>query len=399
MLRQAATICVAALLVGGFAPEQESEVILDVISSPIEADETHTPYLYKRPKEDERFPGSGVVEQEWSMLGREDHSAETSGEYSPDACAAIAAPAIGAEAVIDRIVKAAMSHRVVIINESHKATQHRDFSRKVIAALRPHGFGVLAAETFANKADSPDPVALYAGVSHIDYRLGWYSREPVFGEMLREAKRLGFRFAAYEQVYDPNADRTDVQLSIARREQAQAENLVAIIAEMGAEEKLIVHVGYSHAREFITQNEDGSESAWMAARLKRMTGIDPLTISQTHCRGSGDAVQLSKAPATIEGWFDYIVDHPVPSFRDGKPEWRFGDGRVEISSPDELAPTNGPFVIEAFHAGDPFNAVPADRIWVDPGESVKLALRPGRYTVRAVRPASEQGPGLPATPE
>jgi hypothetical protein len=40
-------------------------------------------------------------------------------------------------------------------------------------------------------------------------------------------------------------------------------------------------------------------------------------------------------------------------------------------------------VYEARHANEPDDAVPADRVLVDPGEDIPLLLAPGRYRVRA----------------
>jgi len=50
-----------------------------------------------------------------------------------------------------------------------------------------------------------------------------------------------------------------------------------------------------------------------------------------------------------------------------------------------LRPTDEPLVIEAFAWGEPFDAVPVDRVFVEPNEATTLLLPPGRYRVRAVR--------------
>jgi len=296
----------------------------------------------------------------------------------------------GEAEVLARIVDEASRHRVVIINESHTVTLHRYFSRKVIAALRPLGFTVLAAETFANNAGAgADPVDIHAGLPYVTQNLGWYSREPVFGAMLREAKGLGYRFAAYEQVYDPDRVRPgpddDWRIDIRDRETEQAQNLAAILSAMAPEEKLIVLVGYAHAREAAVVGEDGWDHAWMAARLKRDHGIDPLTIEQTYCRGSSDSVRLAPPSADKQGWFDLYVDHPIAAFIHGRPAWRFAQGEQAVPIPSALRPTDEAWVIEVFAEGEPFDAVPVDRILVAPGDDVRLALKPGRYVARAVR--------------
>lgn len=394
MKRLCAFILSAVCAAGASA--QELEVVLDVAGPPMDAGETGQAFLYEKPEEDPRYPGGGVVEQGWSMLGREDRAAETDREYSEKACPLRDPPVVGINAALAQIVEAARTHRVVIINESHTVTQHRDFSRLVIKALHPHGFTTLAAETFRNVDGEPDPVQTYADRSYVDHRIGWYSREPVFGQMLREAKAVGYQFVGYEEVSEPSASLPDDwRIAIRDRETAQAENLAAILAGLPKDQKLIVHAGYGHASESISIDEDGWENAWMAARLKRETGLDPLTIGQTVCRGSTGEVSLARSSA--QAGFDVIVDHPTYQFRFGRPTWRFANGAKPIEIPEALQPTDAPLVIEAFAQGEPFDAVPIDRVWVEPGEDIRLALKPGRYTLRAVIPVLADK--KPTTPE
>lgn len=370
-----------------------ADIVLVVAGSPVDAQSTGNAYLYTSPSTGLDSRDGGAASQAWSMLGREDKAGQIDTEYGVSACPPTDPMVIGEAEVLERIVETAREHRVVIINESHVVTRHRDFSRKVIRALRPLGYSVLAAETFANvPEDALDPVEIYADLPFVERRLGYYSKESVFGAMLRDAKALGYRFVAYEQVFDPNRvrpdDDGDWRLSIRDRETAQAQNLAKLIQTLSLDEKLIVHVGYAHAREAVVIEKDGWESAWMAARLKLTTGIDPLTIEQTYCHGSADAVRLAQESADKRGWFDLYVDHPQPRFSFGRPDWRFKEGHVPTPIPQTLRPVDGPLVIEAFAEGDPFDAVPVDRIWIEPGEDVRLALQPGRYIVRAVRPVA-----------
>lgn len=393
MLRPALLVALVALAGGLNAQEQSAKAVeLVVAGPPISAEETGQPPLYQTPPPIEGVDMSGIFAQHWSMMGREDLSALTGdSEYRAVACDPVPGGPSGTQAVIATIVERARDHRVVIINESHTLTRHRDFSRQVIAALRAEGFAVLAAETFGNVEGAVDPVDTYADAAHVDRRLGYYSAEPVFGQMLREAKALGYTFKAYEIAYDPNAiEPAGLDEQIAQREQAQAKNLAGVLAAMAPHEKLVVHVGFSHAQENETRRADGFDTSWMAARLKRMTGIDPLTIAQTECRGNAEDVRLSLAPARLAGRFDMIIDHPLESFAFGKPVWRLEQAEA-VPIPQALRPVDGPLVIEAFADGEPEDAVPVDRIWMEPGEDLRLALPPGRYRVRAVRPDQSGG--------
>ncbi|MEM6493742.1 MAG: hypothetical protein AAF650_05115 [Pseudomonadota bacterium] len=409
MIRLWAAIGALALGVSGLTLAQDAErqtarVELTLAGPPVEAEETATPSLFQEPVLPPGIPeeyGGGYLAQSWSLLGREDRSAQVDpSEYKRTQCLTPADPVIGAAAVLDTIADKASGTRVVIINESHVNTLHRGFSQQIIRRLRPLDFTVFAAETFGNTNDGPDPVELYADLAYPHYAEGSYSQEPVFGSLVRTAKQLGFVLAAYEEVSEPGAGfPTNRRLSIEARETAQAANLAALLEAMEPHERLVVHVGYSHAREKVIVEEDGWETAWMAARLKRLTGIDPLTIEQTYCRGGSDFVRLSEANEREKGWFDLHVDHPAYGFRHGRPDWRFAQGAQAIAIPEPYASAEEPLVIEAFAEGEPFEAVPVDRVWVDPGEDVKLALKPGRYTVRAVRPSPVPSWATPKTAE
>ena len=377
-------VLAAAALAGCTTTASPPQVELAITGPPIVASETVHPFLYELPVLPEGEFSGGRVEQGWAMLGREDRAAvEGADEYAATVCPAPKASVAGREKVLDAIAAHAAQTRVLIINESHYLTAHRDFSRRLAKRLRGAGYTVFATETFRNRNDGPDPVETHADLAYPHTDEGWYSREPVFGQLLRQAKASGYRLAAYEQVHDPDAEREDdPATSIASREQAQAENLAAILEKMPRHEKLFIHVGYSHADERDDGNED--RHVWMAARLKRLTGIDPLTIGQTICRGGSDTVRLLPMPKDGSAPFDYALDHPVDGFAYGRAAWRFEDAEA-VRIPEPFASATEPLVIEAFHEGEPFEAVPVDRVYVEPGEDVRLALQPGRYTVRAVR--------------
>lgn len=362
-----------------------------VVAGPIlEPAQTASPSLYTVPRASGNAWEASAMAQGWSMLGREDRAAAgaTGGvsEYTPADCEADPGTPAGWDAIVDYIAGRAADHRVVIINESHVVTRHRETTRRLLAKLRPLGFTVLAAETFSHAPDGKSPVEQQPGRAWPHVNDGYYSMEPAFGRLLREAKALGYRFAPYEQIYDPSEPReTDPAKSIAGREAAQAQYLAEILRRMRPDERLVVHVGYSHASE-VPIGRAGEETEWMASRLRALTGIDPLTIAQTACRQSGGSPVLAAPPASVRaGQFDLILAHPVDSFADHRPLWRREAGDIPTAIPRSLRPTRDPLVIEAFAWDEPFEAVPVDRVLVEPGEEVPLLLPPGRYRVRAVR--------------
>lgn len=319
--------------------------------------------------------------QTLSLFGREDLIAGVSGDYRAKRCA----PLAGSIDVFAAIERAARATSIVIINESHERSQHRGFIAEVARRLRPLGYDGLAIETLANsKPDTPEksrPSFLrQPGLTYLEDDDGYYLSEAGFGRLGRTAKALGYGLLAYEIIDEgPSPDLTQDQ-RIAVREEAQATNLAAYLAgKPGA--KLLVHVGYSHAAE--VPRTDGAR--FMAARLKEKTGIDPLTISQTTCRGGGDAARLAALPADQPaGTFDLVVDHPTARFERGRPVWRGRTGDRSIDIPRSLRPAAGWRVIEARPVGEPVTSVPMDRVAIRRGEDVVMMLPPGRYRLRAI---------------
>lgn len=319
--------------------------------------------------------------QTFSMFGREDLIAATSNDYQPTACPAVQ----GVRAPIDEIVQRARKTSVVIINESHERSEHRGFTTALLAPLRTQGYTTLAMEALSNP-ERETPPRFYPsflrqpGLPYLKDDDGFYIAEAAFGRLGRTAKRLGYNLIPYEAPHNEHDATMTPSESIAQREEAQASALAAWIgAHPGA--KLIVHVGYHHAFEVPTAKGD----RWMAMRLKTKTGIDPLTITQTTCKGGGAGRRLAVLPTDEpKGAFDIVVDHPTARFVRGRPAWRITAGDRPVTIPANLRPTKGWRVIEARPEGEPQTAVPMDRVAIRPGEDVALMLPPGRYRLRFV---------------
>jgi len=364
-------------------------VQLEVAGPAIDAPLIPLPDFYRLPRAVGEGGDGGRLAQRWAMLGREDRAAasESGGaEYSPRECEAVPGSPLGWDAVIDAVVARAADHRVVIINESHMVTRHRETTRRLLAKLRPLGFSVLAAETFNQGYGTTSPVEAQPAVAWPHMTEGFYSGEPAFGRLVREAKAQGYRLAPYEEMFDPAVPASDdPSENIVRREAAQARHLAEIVRRMRPEERLIIHAGYRHGSE-VPFDFDGRDLEWMGARFKALTGIDPLTVTQTACRSAGGAAFLAAPPADHRpGQFDMFVSHPVEVFDDNRPRWRRDTGDIPTAIPATLQPTDEPLVIEAFAWDEPYEAVPVDRVFVEPGEDLPLLLPQGRYRVRAVR--------------
>lgn len=320
--------------------------------------------------------------QTLSMFGREDLIAASSDDYRSNGCA----PLPSATSVMDEIVRRARQTSIVVINESHERSQHRSFAADVARRLRPLGYDTLALETLSNPPADVPPQYLPRFITQPDLPYledndGHYLSEAGYGRLGRQAKALGYRLLRYEDnTHNEQAKPVSPAQQIALREEAQAGNLTLFLKAHPAS-KLLVYVGFSHAAE--VRRSDGS--MWMAARLKEKTGIDPLTISQTTCRGGSGTVHLSALPSDQPaGTFDLVVDHPREQFTRGRPAWRQEKGDQAVDIPRTLRPAKGWRVIEARPVGEAVTSVPVDRIAIRPGENVALMLPPGRYSLRII---------------
>lgn len=301
------------------------------------------------------------------------------------------------------ILERAADARVVILNEAHNVSGHRAFAARVMRALRPRGFDVFAAESFTPPQEGPAPdIAGYRRGTPFYSGYGYYTFDPVYAEAVREAARLGYRFAAYEQAWGQNApDDAPALEQIARREQAQADNLKQRVLDPDPAARVFVLCGYSHAME-----KPGRGGTWFAARLKAATGIDPLTIEQSGnwpaTRPENDPAHVSAVldrfapttPITVSkdgqsvgstsyaGQMDLSVFHPRLAPVSGRPGWLAADPErraVQVEAPA----FEGPALLQAMWAGEGAAGIPADQFLLASGQSgATMLLHPGSYFLR-----------------
>lgn len=178
------------------------------------------------------------------------------------------------------LLSLARGRQAVFLNESHGRAQSRAAIYTLLEPLRSQGFKYLAMETItpSDKADAnaacPGNVMKDAGLRARGYptmETGYYTREPIYGEIIRHAIELGYILVRYEAMGDEmNAQAT--------REEAEARNLACLMkSDPGA--RLVVLAGFGHISE--VDDHPRAPGGMMARRFTRMTGIDPLTIDTT----------------------------------------------------------------------------------------------------------------------
>lgn len=306
-----------------------------------------------------------------------------------------------AEDALQAIVAAARTRQIVILNEAHHVSINRAFAMRLARELRKLGFEYLACETFTPMATAGANAPLVTPVdnSYPSTRTGFYSRDPHFGQFLREAIGDRWKFVAYE------FPTTDTSISmverIRAREEGQANNLVERIFRNDPKAKVFIYVGYAHAAK-VGLPFDAGEELWMAARLKAKTGIDPLTIDQSafyprpdrmHTPGRYSAAvarhklttpfvmrEKSGAPLVFgypPGAFDFQVVFPDYAAQGSATSWRESlADRRPVAIPKTLLPSSGRRLIYAFHENEPGDAVPADVVLVDAGKPVPTFMLP-----------------------
>ena len=302
------------------------------------------------------------------------------------------ADAVPADAA-ETIARLAQDRRIVIVNEAHHAAQTRALFLDLLPRLRKSGFNWYCAETL-EASDLPR-------LRQQGYPIrtsGTYSKEPVFGEVLRRAVGLGYSICAYE------SDNEDQQA----RETEQAMNIARLLREH-PDARVLIHAGYGHARKDITVDN----ARPMAAELKRLTGIDPLTVDQTTLGAivprdrenpayrlllprlpgvthAGVFVEANGKPWSLEpAAYDASVILPDPPPAHGRAGWLWTiPGKVAVAGFDADCQTQYPCAIEARHAGESDDAVPADVVVRQSRDNAvpALALFPGKYRIRIVAP-------------
>ena len=306
---------------------------------------------------------------------------------------------------LDAIAELAKGRKAVFFNEAHNVPLTRTLTVQLLSKLRAEGYDYFAAETLYSSdtelARRGYPVA----------KTGFYTMEPICAEMVRTALKLGFKVVAYESEREGNGD---------IREHDQAKNLYERVFKADPNARVVVNAGYAH----IQENGKYLGGRSMAQHFARLSGIDPLTIEQTmmmeHPPGTEShpyylAVLAQRHPTAAivfenakgEPWslkpkaYDVSVVFPATPGGDERPAWaELGGLRKPYFVAGDFCQRQFPCLVEARYADEGDDAVPADRLVLDPANAINrvndkvvqgqlevhgyLYLRPGRYRIGSV---------------
>ncbi len=295
---------------------------------------------------------------------------------------------------VDGIAALARDRQLVMINEAHHVARHRTLTLALLPRLRALGFTHFAAESL----DADDRELPSRGYVRNDSD-SMYLREPVYGNLVRQALALGFVLVPYE------AAGGDMEA----RESGQARNLYEAVFARTPDARLVVHAGFAHI------DEAPSQRLWnidpLAMRLKALTGIDSLTVEQTlapatrtDATAAPEAVDLAErfgltragillAKADDSVWrirpdlHDVSVLWPTDAGTDGhRPDWL---AHIDQRQPWPIGPAHCrgrfPCVVDATLASESAEAVAIDRyaFFAAADPEVPLWLSSGRYRVVA----------------
>lgn len=265
----------AALLGAAWvAPEPENPFVLAskaVRVGPVGAVNYLLPLLELRRQRPAYLPASaGVYWQALAtyaaMAGETDSAAyywQQQPGYSPAPIPA-AGPAAVPAAAVSAILAQTRQRQVVMFNEEHTQPRGRWLVGSLLPGLYQQGFRYLALEAL-DAADS-------AGLRQRGYPVatsGFYTNEPHFGNLIRRARQLGFHLVAYDAM---SAD----------REHDEARNLLAATLGPHPKARVVVLAGHGHINE-------NSTAQSMATWVRKLAGVDPLTIEQTLAAQAGPA--------------------------------------------------------------------------------------------------------------
>lgn len=298
-----------------------------------------------------------------------------------------------------KILKEAKKYRVIIINEEHNSPLNRVFLNSLLPDLKELGFSIYLSEGLSMTSENSTADSLLNERGYPILDSGFLLKEPQYGNLVRNALKIGYKVYGYEHPEDKT--KKDFMERLQSRETGQAKNIIKILNE-NPSSKVIVHCGRGHVTEVLTNSGFG----FMAAELKKETGIDPFTINQAKLLETSTAITAnpyrveidknpSKAPSFLinknneyfdtypnEKPWDALVYFPKTNYINGRPDWLLLNKKNKIVTiPEDKITIQAPYLIFAYHKEEDIeSAIPADILEIRKNEPTKsLILEKGNY--------------------
>ena len=286
----------------------------------------------------------------------------------------------------DFIVEDSKHYHFLLINEAHYSSQNRAFTHSFLEPLWDQGYRYLALETLGYE----DTSLMQRGYPVMS--TGYYTRDPVFGNLVRDALEIGYKLISYETTNDHDGTLMDYD---------QAVNIYQKTWQKDTVGKVLVHAGYSHI------GESGSETYNpMGSQLKELSGQDILTVEQqtmteltddsllhpyyqyaiNHYEFEAPVVFIKNDQTLIDLVNTMLVDiqvyHPRTEYVDGRPSWLLDADKRRYELPKEFEDYEG-HLLQVVPLGENTDAIPVDQ-FVITSEKKLLILPPGEYTLRVI---------------
>lgn len=280
----------------------------------------------------------------------------------------------------------AEKEKVIMINEAHHQPYHRVFTTRVLKILYDKGFRYFGAETLTqwdtllNERKYPNQTS------------GYYTKEPLYANLIRTALEIGYTVFAYETT---NFIKDSAGINF--REIDQAKNIKKIL-DKDSSAKILIHCGYDH----IVESDYPGWGKAMAGRFIEYTGINPFTIDQVRLTERSNLkydnpffklINLNDFSFFIDSvgnlfngqkginQYDVRLYHPRTKWENGRPDWMFDADRKAIFVNDKIT-IEYPCLVFAYLANENKNTIPFDIIELkDKNDKKALSLKSGKYEI------------------
>ncbi|SHM85842.1 hypothetical protein [Flavobacterium saccharophilum] len=284
------------------------------------------------------------------------------------------------------IIDRSKNEQIILINEAHNNSRHRVFTTSLLHDLYNNGYRFLGLEALWENLDGKEFATLQDG---------FYIKEPQFGNLIKEAKEIGFTVFQYEST-------SKVRDGGKTREIEQAENIVKMMKE-NPNSKFLIHCGYEH----IIEGTPGIKT-WekaMAGRIIEMTGINPFTIDQTYYSEKGNTnlnspyiemvnldypvIMINNENKAFSGDrentknIDCAIIHPITKYKNNRPDWLNLSKERKTIKIENSKIKEYPALVLAYRINEfEKNGIPADIIELaSDSEKSNLILKKGEYKI------------------